>query len=103
MAWDGRGDRRDYCLGDCMGADMNGEQQHVVSAESVKVLGACVGNLWDIFIDGVRWRRYSYHGDALVHVVLKQRPSPAVGYWPSKGEIEAAIDRLYQPEEQSDV
>ena len=76
-----------------------GNQQHVVSAESVRIGGFTCQGLWDVYVDGVRWRRYGFHQNSLVHVPTHSS-NVAVAYWPCMGEVEAAIDRLYR--EQSD-
>jgi len=65
-----------------------------VYAKPVEVLGSPVGNLWDVFVDAIRWRRYTYHGNRLVHVRIA-RPDGIVANAPSVSEIEAAIQRIY--------
>ena len=74
-----------------------GNQQHVVSAESVRIGGFTCQGLWDVYVDGVRWRRYGYREDRLVHL-REGSSNVAVAYWPGMGEVEAAIDRLYREE-----
>ena len=58
-----------------------------IVAVPVEVLGCPVGNLWDIFKDGEKMARVTYHGDKLV--CLKG------GLFASRAKVERAIEALY--------
>lgn len=60
--------------------------EHVITVKAVEVLGCPVGNLWDVFFDGNKVGRVTYHGNSLVCIdgMVGQRP-----------KVERAIEALY--------
>ena len=61
--------------------------QTKIEVVAVKVLGLPVGNLWDVFFNGKKVGRVTYHGNSLVTL------SGMVG---QRRRVEQAIEQLYK-------
>lgn len=63
----------------------------MITAKPVELLGGPVGNMWDLFKDGVWAGRYSYFGNVLVPIHQHHKSLPTLAKVTVK-EAEAAIN-----------